>query len=233
MYFIDWKMPSMNGIELSSEIKKISTGNSVIVMISAAEWNEIEQEAGDAGVDDFLPKPLFSSSLTDCIRKYIAGAESAMAGATEGRKNDSFSGRRILLAEDVDINREIVITMMEPLQIEIDCAVNGVEAIKMFSEEPDRYDLIFMDLQMPVLDGFEASRGIRNLDFEKAKTIPIIAMTANVFREDVEKCLAAGMNDHIGKPLDFDKVLEKLRFFLAGNQGSNEWSTLAIARPES
>jgi len=101
------------------------------------------------------------------------------------------------------------------LQIEIDCAVNGTEAVEMFAANPDRYDLIFMDLQMPVLDGFGASREIRKLNSEKAKTIPIIAMTANVFREDVEKCLAAGMNDHIGKPLDFDKVLEKLRFFLA------------------
>jgi CheY-like chemotaxis protein len=214
MYFIDWKMPSMNGIELSGEIKKTNTGNSVIIMISAAEWNEIEQEAEGAGVDDFLPKPLFSSSLAGCIKKYISGAESSVPAEAEGKKNDSFSGRRILLAEDVDINREIVLTMMEPLQIEIDCAVNGVEAVQMFTAQPDRYDLIFMDLQMPVLDGFEASREIRRLNFEKAKTIPIIAMTANVFREDVEKCLEAGMNDHIGKPLDFDKMLEKLRVFL-------------------
>jgi len=213
--FIDWKMPNMNGIELSSEIKKISAGNSVIIMISAAEWNEIEREAGDAGIDDFLSKPLFSFSVADCIKKYIGGAESP-AGTPEDENADSFYGRRILLAEDVEINREIVITMMEPLQIEIDCAVNGVEAVEMFATEPDRYDLIFMDLQMPVLDGFEASRKIRSLNFEKAKTVPIIAMTANVFREDVEKCLEAGMNDHVGKPLDFDKVLEKMRFFLAG-----------------
>jgi signal transduction histidine kinase/DNA-binding response OmpR family regulator/PAS domain-containing protein len=214
MYFVDWKMPGMDGIELSGKIKKTSSGNSIIIMISATEWNTVEQEAENAGVDDFLPKPLFYSSLADCIKKYISGAESPMPGTTEGEMTDSFSGRRILLVEDVDINREIVMTMMEPLQIEIDCAVNGTEAVEMFTAEPDRYDLIFMDLQMPVLDGFGASREIRKLNSEKAKTIPIIAMTANVFREDVEKCLAAGMNDHIGKPLDFDKVLEKLRFFL-------------------
>jgi len=215
MYFIDWKMPDMDGIELSGEIKKICSGNSVIIMISALEWDEIEREAESAGVDDFLSKPLFSSSVADCIRKFITGAESPMAGTVDGKKTDSFSDRRILLAEDVEINREIVITMMEPLQLEVDCAVNGAETVEMFAAEPDRYDLIFMDLQMPVLDGFEASRAIRNLNSEKAKTVPIIAMTANVFREDVEKCLEAGMNDHIGKPLDFDKVLEKLRFFLA------------------
>jgi len=216
MYFVDWKMPLMDGIELSSKIKKISAWNSIIIMISAAEWDEVEQEARNAGVDDFLSKPLFSSSVADCIKKYISGAESKTAGTAEGEKAGSLSGRRILLAEDVDINREIVMTMMEPLEIELDCAVNGAEAVEMFATNPDRYDLIFMDLQMPVLDGFQASREIRALNFEKAKTIPIIAMTANVFREDVEKCLEAGMNDHVGKPLDFDKVLEKLRFFLAG-----------------
>jgi two-component system, sensor histidine kinase and response regulator len=214
IYFIDWKMPVMDGIELSSEIKKISSGHSVIIMISAVEWNEIQREAEDAGVDDFMSKPLFSSSVAEYIKKYIGAAESP-TGKPEGENADSFSGHRILLAEDVEINREILITMMEPLQIEIDCAVNGVEALEMFSAEPDRYDLVFMDLQMPVMDGFEASREIRSLNFEKAKKVPIIAMTANVFREDVEKCLEAGMNDHIGKPLDFDKVLEKLRFFLA------------------
>jgi len=214
MYFIDWKMPDMDGIELSREIKKASSVNPIIIMISATEWNAIEQETENAGVDDFLPKPLFYSALADCIKKHVSGAESPTPGITEGKITDSFSGRRILLVEDVDINREIVMTMMEPLQIEIDCAVNGTEAVEMFAANPDCYDLIFMDLQMPVLDGFGASREIRKLNSEKAKTIPIIAMTANVFREDVEKCLAAGMNDHIGKPLDFDKVLEKLRFFL-------------------
>ena len=218
IYFIDWKMPVMDGIELSSKIKKISSGHSVIIMISAVEWNVIQREAEDAGVDDFMSKPLFSSSVAEYIKKYIGVAESS-TGTPEGNKIDTFSGKRILLAEDVEINREILITMMEPLQIEIDCAVNGVEAVEMFSAEPDRYDLVFMDLQMPVMDGFEASREIRSLNFEKAKTVPIVAMTANVFREDVEKCLEAGMNDHIGKPLDFDKVLEKLKFFLAGETG--------------
>jgi signal transduction histidine kinase/DNA-binding response OmpR family regulator/PAS domain-containing protein len=217
MYFVDCKMPSMDGIELSNKIKKIGSGNSIIIMISATEWNTIEQEAEDAGVDDFLSKPLFSSSLADCIKKYIVGAESPTPGANEGKNTDTVSGRRVLLVEDVDINREIVMTMMEPFQIEIDCAMNGVEAVEMFAAKPDRYDLIFMDLQMPVLDGFGASRKIRGLNSDKAKTVPIIAMTANVFREDVEKCLEAGMNDHIGKPLDFDKVLEKLKFYLAGN----------------
>ena len=125
-----------------------------------------------------------------------------------------FAGRRILLAEDVEINREIVIALLEPTQLGIDCAENGVEAVNMFRAAPDKYDLIFMDLQMPEMDGYDATRKIRAMDAPKAKNIPIIAMTANVFKEDIESCLAAGMNGHIGKPLDFDEVVAKLREFL-------------------
>jgi len=126
-----------------------------------------------------------------------------------------FAGRRILLVEDMEINREIVMALLEPAQMEIDCAENGVEAVNKFSKTPDKYDLIFMDVQMPEMDGYEATRRIRAIDLPKAKTIPIIAMTANVFREDVEKCIKAGMNGHVGKPLDFDEVLEKLNVCLA------------------
>jgi PAS domain S-box-containing protein len=126
-----------------------------------------------------------------------------------------FAGRCVLLAEDMEINRKIVLMLFEPTKLKIDCAENGAEAVRKFSAEPDRYDLIFMDIQMPEMDGYEATRRIREMDIPKAKSIPIIAMTANVFREDVEKCLAAGMNNHIGKPLNFDKVLEKIKSYLA------------------
>jgi len=119
-----------------------------------------------------------------------------------------------LLAEDMEINREIVLELLKPLQFEIDCAENGTEAVKLFTAQPEKYDLIFMDLQMPEMDGLEASRLIRALELPNAKEVPIIAMTANVFREDIEKCLEAGMNDHIGKPLDFNEVLSKLRRYL-------------------
>ena len=121
-----------------------------------------------------------------------------------------FAGRRILLAEDIEINREIVLTMLEPSLLEIDCAENGEQAVQMFKETPEKYEAIFMDVQMPEKDGYDATRCIRAMDFPKAKTIPIIAMTANVFREDIEKCLEAGMNGHIGKPLDFNEVLSTL-----------------------
>ncbi len=128
--------------------------------------------------------------------------------------NGLFKGRHILLAEDMDINREIVIAILEPTCVEIDCAENGSEAVRMFTEDQEKYDLIFMDLQMPEMDGFEATRRIRALDTAKAREIPIIAMTANVFKEDIENCFAAGMNGHIGKPLDFDELLKKLQTYL-------------------
>jgi signal transduction histidine kinase len=126
----------------------------------------------------------------------------------------SFRGRRLLMAEDVDINREIVQALLEPTEIDIDCAVNGVEAVRMFGENPEKYDLIFMDLQMPEMDGYEATRKIRAMEEGRPKKIPIVAMTANVFKEDIEKCLQVGMNAHIGKPLDFNEVMEKLNFYL-------------------
>jgi len=125
-----------------------------------------------------------------------------------------FKGKSILLAEDVEINREIVQMLFENTLMEIDYAVNGEEAVMMFSASPDKYDLILMDVQMPVLDGYEATRAIRKLVFPKAKTIPIIAMTANVFKDDIENCLQAGMNDHIGKPIEPELLFEKLRRYL-------------------
>jgi CheY-like chemotaxis protein len=113
----------------------------------------------------------------------------------------------VLLAEDAEINREIVLTLLEPTKLHIECAENGAEAVRLFTENPERYDVIFMDVQMPEMDGYEATRCIRALDVPNAGTVPIIAMTANVFREDIEKCIQAGMNGHLGKPLDIDEVL--------------------------
>ncbi|MDR1028984.1 MAG: response regulator [Clostridiales Family XIII bacterium] len=134
------------------------------------------------------------------------------AGARDGP--DDFAGRRILLAEDIDINREIVISLLEPTGIAIDCAENGAEAVRLFEEAPDRYDMVFMDVQMPKMDGYEATRRIRALDIPRAKEIPIVAMTANVFREDIESALDSGMTGHLGKPLDAGKLMEKLREYL-------------------
>jgi len=120
----------------------------------------------------------------------------------------------LLLAEDIEINREIIISLLEPTSLEIVCAENGAEAVKMFRDEPDRFDILFMDVQMPEMDGYEATKRIRALEAKQGKSVPIIAMTANVFREDIELCLESGMNDHLGKPLDIEKVLKMLKKYL-------------------
>ncbi|MDR0649826.1 MAG: response regulator [Synergistaceae bacterium] len=130
------------------------------------------------------------------------------------REAPNLAGYRVLLAEDVEVNREIVMSFLEDTSVGLDCVENGAEAVESFSRDPGKYDLIFMDIQMPVMDGYEASRRIRALDAPEAKTIPIVAMSANVFREDIEQCLAAGMNDHVGKPLDVDEVFDKLIKYL-------------------
>jgi CheY-like chemotaxis protein/anti-sigma regulatory factor (Ser/Thr protein kinase) len=127
---------------------------------------------------------------------------------------NAFEGKCILLAEDIEINREIVRSLLEPTAVEIVDAVNGRDAVEKFAAEPEKYDIIFMDVQMPELDGYDATRRIRAMAFEKANSIPIIAMTANVFKEDIDKCLNAGMNAHIGKPIDMGQVLEKLRLYI-------------------
>jgi CheY-like chemotaxis protein len=118
------------------------------------------------------------------------------------------------MAEDVEINREIVLALLEPTLLAIDCAENGAAAVRMFGASPEKYDMIFMDLQMPEMDGYEATRQIRAMELPRAAQIPIIAMTANVFREDVERCLEAGMDGHVGKPLNLDEVLSALRKYL-------------------
>jgi signal transduction histidine kinase/CheY-like chemotaxis protein len=220
VYFVDWKMPGMDGVELTRRIKQGDKGKSVVIMISAAEWTAIEEAAKEAGVDRFLPKPLFPSAIADMINECLGTGNLATARESRAESGEAiyFTGRRIILAEDVEINREIVLALLEPFELAIDCAENGVEALKMFSAAPDCYDMIFMDVQMPEMDGYEATRRIRGLDHPNAKRVPIVAMTANVFREDIEKCFEAGMNDHVGKPLDIGDVLAKLRKFLPGKE---------------
>jgi signal transduction histidine kinase/DNA-binding response OmpR family regulator/ABC-type amino acid transport substrate-binding protein len=216
IYFVDWKMPGMNGMELTHKIKESNPDNSVVIMISATEWSVIEAEAKAAGVDKFLPKPLFPSSVADVINECL-GVDSLPAEKTQPQIDGIFEGYHLLLAEDVEINREIIQTILEPTRLTFDCAENGIEALRMFSEAPGKYDMIFMDVQMPEMDGYEATRKIRALDIPKAKQIPIIAMTANVFREDIDRCFEAGMNGHVGKPLDFDDVLSVLHKYLKNN----------------
>ena len=203
----------MDGIQLAAEIKKQTAGKSVVIMISAAEWTSIEAEATKAGVDKFLAKPLFPSDIFNLITECMS-PEHKQIEETQDKVDGIFSGRHILLTEDVDINREIVQALLEPTRVEIDSAENGAEAVRMFKEAPGKYDVILMDLQMPEMDGYEATSQIRALECPEAKTIKIIAMTANVFRDDIERCLDVGMDNHIGKPVDFNEVVEKLLAYM-------------------
>ena len=224
IYFVDWKMPEMDGIMLAKELKATSKvpEKTIVIMISAAEWSTIAEEAKKAGVDKFLSKPLFPSAIADVITESI-GCNYAPE-VTQTENVEIFKGFKVLLAEDVEINREIVEALIQPTQLEIDCAVNGVEAVSMFEKNRNAYDLILMDLQMPEMDGYEATRRIREIEADRKNNkgdtqqpIPIIAMTANVFREDIERCINAGMNDHVGKPLDINEFFIILRKYLIKN----------------
>ncbi|MDR0696125.1 MAG: response regulator [Christensenellaceae bacterium] len=215
--FVDWMMPGMDGIELTKIIKtkKTEVGAPIVIMISVGEWTQIESQAKAAGVDKFIPKPLFYSILEDCIKDCIGiNTQSSDSSDSSNNYTNKFKDFTLLLAEDIEINREIVIELLDYTGIKIVCADNGVIACEKFQEAPDKFDLIFMDIHMPEMDGYSATRIIRAMNNKKAKTIPIIAMTANVFKEDVEKCLDAGMNDHVGKPLDIEEVLGKLIKYL-------------------
>ena len=212
--FIDWKMPRIDGIELTRQIKRRDENKSVVIMISSAAWNDIADEAQKAGVDRYLPKPIFKSDIADCINGCLTMDAAQKEGEEDAESGDLFAGRCLLLAEDVEINREIVQALLEPTELEINCAVNGAEAVQMFKDNPERYDLVFMDIQMPQMDGLEATRQIRALDIANARDVPIVAMTANAFQEDVERCLESGMNGHISKPLDINEVMKVLRNYL-------------------
>jgi PAS domain S-box-containing protein len=222
IYFIDWKIPGVDSLQLASAIKARKHENSLVIMISAAEWSGVAEEAKEAGVDKFLSKPLFPSTITDAINEYLGVDKQQAEKAQTADITGIFAGRRVLLVEDVEINREIVQSLLEPTQLEIDCAENGIAAVRMFTEAHDRYDVIFMDVQMPEMDGYEATRRIREIEAEAGsvsegnavRRVPIIAMTANVFKEDIAKCLDAGMDSHVGKPLDFDEVLDHLHSYL-------------------
>jgi CheY-like chemotaxis protein len=222
IYFVEWNTLGDAGAKFIEilKVKKAdskepsdftASGKVFVVMMSSLESNVVEENAKKAGVNKILAKPLFPSAIVDVVNECIGTDE--QEEDTQGNM-PQFEGGHILLAEDVEINREIVLALLEPTLLAVDCAENGREAVQKFSEDPDKYDMIFMDLQMPHMDGYEATQRIRALDIPKAKEIPIIAMTANVFREDVERCLSVGMNSHIGKPLNFDDVLERLRSYM-------------------
>ena len=215
IFFVDWQMPGMDGIELAQEIKKTAGDNAALFIISGADWSSVEKKAVKAGVTGFIPKPLFPSSLIDAINGCLDADSAKPEVHTQGSEaNLDFKDHTILIAEDIEINQEIMTAVLEESKISIDFANDGQEAVSMFRESPDKYSLILMDIQMPELNGYEATQAIRSLKSERAKSIPIIAMTANVFTEDIENCLSSGMNEHLGKPIDSSDLFDKLKTYL-------------------
>jgi len=179
----------------------------------AISRNIVEMMGGEIGVES---EPGRGSVFTFTVSLKLAGLGGAQADQAENDvRIDDFSGHTVLLAEDTELNREIFRVLLEPLRLVVECADNGAEALRMFTETPGKFDLIFMDVQMPEIDGFEAVRRIRAMDIPRARDIPVVAMTSHVFREDIERCLEAGMNDHLGKPIVFSELLAVLRKYLA------------------
>ena len=209
---IDWKMPDMNGIETTREIRKQIGDDVPIIVISAYDWSDIEQEAKQAGVNAFLSKPLFKSKLVKIFTE-LAEKDSKEENPdhTDELMKRDFSGKRILLAEDNELNREIVVEILNMMGLEIETAENGQKCVEMFSKaQKGYYDLIFMDIQMPVMNGYDAAKAIRDSAHPQAKTIPIVAMTANAFSTDVRAAFDAGMNGHVSKPIDIDVIIKTL-----------------------
>lgn len=221
--FVDYLMEGMNGIETTRGIKRVLGESINVIMISISDWDEISDQAKAVGIARFIQKPLFHSSIFNAINELVINKNMLQEspGLPEDLVTFTFSRCRILLVEDIEINREIAMSLLEPTRAQIECATDGQEAVDMFLENPEAYDLILMDVQMPVMDGLEATRRIRAMDDHWAKGVPIVAMTANAFKEDVEACKNAGMVDHVGKPIDVEDLIGKIVKYLRVKADTN------------
>ena len=214
---IDLQMPGMNGIETAREIRKIVGPNITIILLSAYDWSEFETEARSAGIDDFIQKPLLKSRLVYTLKKYMGKnlPDAENIPSETAAASIPLAGKRALIVEDNPLNMEIATELIGMMGIETDTAENGQVALdKMATAAEGFYDLVLMDMQMPVMDGCEATRQIRALNRWDVKTLPILAMTANAFAEDIEKTRRAGMNEHIAKPIDVVRLKSVLERWL-------------------
>ena len=212
---LDWKMPEMDGIATARKIRERVGEEVTIIILTSFDFSEIEEEARAAGVNAFMAKPLFRSRLTATLRQFTSGKKEKNArNYLEDFAKENYAGKRILLVEDNELNREIATEIIGMTGVTIDSAENGKIAVEKVMEAPEKwYDLIFMDIQMPIMNGYEATAAIRALVGSRGK-VPIIAMTANAFAEDVQLAKNTGMNEHIAKPLDLNKLNDVLKQWL-------------------
>ncbi len=208
LVLLDWKMPEMDGIQLAREIRRLYDRETTVIILTSFNWDEIMEEALHAGVDSFLAKPLFASNV---IHEFERIARKNRMSLFREKKRTELKGRRLLLAEDILINAEIMMEILGAREAQIDHAENGRIALEMFSRSPaGHYDAILMDIRMPEMDGLEAAKAIRALPRPDAKTVPIVAMTANAFDEDVQRSLQVGMNAHLSKPVETERLYQTL-----------------------
>lgn len=208
---LDWKLPGMDGLMVARQIRKIVDKDMPLILISAYDWSEFEAEARKAGISGFISKPLFKSTLFYGLRKYM-GVEEAHC---ETETDTGLSGRRILVAEDNELNWEILAELLSDVGLELDWAENGKICLEKFQQSSNGYyDAVLMDVRMPVMNGYEATRSIRASGHPNAVDIPIIAMTADAFSEDIQRCLESGMNAHTAKPINLDEVLSLLKKYI-------------------
>lgn len=206
---VDWLLPDMNGVEVARRIRQ-ETGKEVpIIVLTAYDWTDIEEEAREAGVTAFCSKPLFFSELRNCLYSIVDSGSKQKETDTEAK--EPLRTGRILLAEDNELNQEIAVTILEEAGFSVDVASNGQIAVDILAgSQAGYYQVILMDVQMPVMNGYEATKKIRKLEDKKLAAIPILAMTANAFEEDKQEALKSGMDGHIAKPIDIDKLMEML-----------------------
>ncbi len=215
VYIIDWMLPDMNGVEVTRRIRKETGGNVPVIVLTAYDWSDIEEEAREAGVTAFCSKPLFFSELRSCLSSIVNVEEEGQDG-TYGQSEPDFFKGRILLAEDNELNQEIAEAILEDAGFGVEIAGNGQEAVNMLKASgPGYYQLVLMDVQMPVMNGYEATKVIRGLEEKEHASIPILAMTANAFEEDKQDALMCGMDGHISKPIEIDVLFSTLRKILA------------------
>ncbi len=209
LIMLDWKLPDLDGFAIAQQISKKYSGKKPILLFTTYDWRESEREALEIGAEHFLQKPFFMSSFKSAIQKLMGTGQKRMRGDDE---KNLLIGRRVLVVEDIDINQMLLAKLLGTLGAVCDVAENGQKAVEMFTNSPaDQYDLILMDIQMPIMNGYKATKAIRASAHPGAKTIPIIAMSANAFVDDVRKALNAGMNAHVSKPIVFEQFKKTLR----------------------